>query len=205
MARLVLTSTSDIRITLIDLPETNVMSSFFLARCFPQFVFSSSEGVFRLCDKDGKERVCIADPGYVESLPDGLFDLAVNTRSFMEMEIEVVNFYLDQIKRVLRDGGVFFCANRDFKYKAKWGDRPPFYFHKLNWGSGWELLALGDKCDQPSITQVTLRKDRDSDLDVATKLRTHFDAKLSPHLYWKFRRLAQRMMSFFEVKLRHRI
>lgn len=198
LARLILQNKKNSQVTLIDLPETNVLSSFFLASCFPWLSFSSEDGVFFLRDESGEVRARIADPSFLESVDTCECDVVVNTRSFMEMELDVVDYYMTRVNEILTEGGVFFCANRDFKYKARWGDRPPFYLHKIDWGSKWELLGLKDKCDQPSITQVTVRKNRNANYDVETALRKIYEAKSSRRLDKRIWRLVFRIIGFLK-------
>ena len=45
-------------------------------------------------------------------LEDNLFDIAVNTNSFMEMLPETINGYFKVLRRVLKEENVFYCHNR---------------------------------------------------------------------------------------------
>lgn len=46
-------------------------------------------------------------------VPDVVFDLAVSTQCFCELDIEEVNSYLTEINRALIRGGHFYCVSRD--------------------------------------------------------------------------------------------
>ena len=52
-------------------------------------------------------------PGYlIDKLQDGFIDVFINTRSFMEMNLNTVNFYFSHIHRMIIEDGIFYCVNR---------------------------------------------------------------------------------------------
>ena len=52
-------------------------------------------------------------PGYlINKLQDGFIDIFINTRSFMEMNINTVIIYFSHIHRMIIEDGIFYCVNR---------------------------------------------------------------------------------------------
>ena len=52
-------------------------------------------------------------PGYlIDKIEDGFIDVFINTRSFMEMNLNTVNFYFSNIHRMIIEDGIFYCVNR---------------------------------------------------------------------------------------------
>ena len=75
-------------------------------------------------------------PGYlIKQLPSNIVDVFVNTRSFMEMNIETVNFYFSQIHRLINRDGIFYCVNR-YKKKTS-GDT--IKFKKFPFDENWSF------------------------------------------------------------------
>lgn len=109
-------------VLLIDLPETSVCTSYYLHQLHPEASFiltsdiseSSSNKTDSAIDFKSADFV-ILPPTLIDLIPSGTVDLAINTRSFMEMPLSVVSTYFTHIQRLVKIDGYFFCANRYFK------------------------------------------------------------------------------------------
>lgn len=96
LARVLAEYEPTIKMTMVDLSISLEIQRFYLA--------NTSEAAF----------------AFSSMVPDGPFDLAVSTKCFCELDVEIVNHYLTEIDRALRHprsyllrGGYFYCVSRD--------------------------------------------------------------------------------------------
>jgi putative sugar O-methyltransferase len=126
LARLVKLAFPSIRLVLLDLPEVSAIQTYFLHQAFPEKKFLHLTDVAELetIDLEALDFELLVIPGQlIEKLAAGTFEMAINTRSMMEMDLSTVSFYLDHIQRKLRPGGFFYCVNR-YEKKTKLKDYP---------------------------------------------------------------------------------
>jgi|TARA_B110000027_G_C16100407_1_gene292770 putative sugar O-methyltransferase len=122
---------------LIDLPETNILSSYYLSRNFPKKkIFFGNKKNFLVLDKKllSKYDIFILTPQY--SFDSLEIDLFINTRSFMEMESETVKNYFELIHKFISKDGFFLNINR---YKKKTVSRP-MYFGEYPYDKRWSVI-----------------------------------------------------------------
>ncbi|MDB2411908.1 putative sugar O-methyltransferase [Litoricolaceae bacterium] len=98
--------------TMVELPLSAMLAAYYLHE-------STACGIF-LNDQEiragmGQPIVKIYTPNHNIDRSSGQFDLIINTRSMMEMNLETIAFYFDYINRTLKVGGVFFNINRYVK------------------------------------------------------------------------------------------
>jgi putative sugar O-methyltransferase len=93
--------------TIVDLPQMLVHSAYTLQRRLPDLdmVFAHRR------DQQGKYRF-IPDFRARELVGEDCFDLALNLNSFMEMDRDARDGYIEQIYRATRAGGLFYNVNR---------------------------------------------------------------------------------------------
>ena len=92
-------------------------------------------------------------PGYlIEKLPNNFIDVFINTRSFMEMNIETVNFYFSQIHRIINKTGIFYCVNRYEKKTS--GDT--IKFKNFPFDEKWSFEISRRSFSQPLIHEALL-------------------------------------------------
>ena len=111
-----------------DLPEANSISEYYLRHCFQDATFFTAKDL-KAEGKIGNADFVILPGWHMTELSTESIDLVVNTRSMMEMNASVVDYYMEEINRVTRTGGYCFCVNRYKKYKSAWGKRPAFYLN----------------------------------------------------------------------------
>ena len=131
LARLIKLSRPDIRVVLIDLPEVNAIQTYFLSCSFP------NARVYGLADVKDIETIDARDvdadfvvlPGpLMEGLCPRSFELVINTRSMMAMDLPMESFYLSQIQAKLQVNGVIYTVNRyakktrpkDYPFDDRW-------------------------------------------------------------------------------------
>lgn len=128
------------RATLVfaDLPEVNALQEYYVRRNFPQANILTYQELIRSGAELDRKTLSTYDfvilPGWLmEEFADYSADVVINTRSMMEMEFEIVRFYFNNIQRVLRVNGFFYCVNRyekstvgypirikDYPYDDRW-------------------------------------------------------------------------------------
>ena len=115
-----------LKIVIFDLPEVNAIQTYFLSECFPGARFLTLRDVHELTTIDPNELdfdFLILPGQLISKLAPRSVELTINTRSMMEMNLETVSFYIENIHRVLRSGGSFYCLNR-YEKKTRLKDYP---------------------------------------------------------------------------------
>tara|TARA_A100001388_G_scaffold271382_1_gene250120 strand:- start:656 stop:1699 length:1044 start_codon:yes stop_codon:yes gene_type:complete len=98
------------KFVLVDLKETMMIGYCFLKYFFPELkILLPQEFSGNLNFK--KFDVLFIFPYQLKRLKKRSFDLATNSSSFQEMDLQVVNSYLNQIDRVLKKNGIFSSSN----------------------------------------------------------------------------------------------
>jgi putative sugar O-methyltransferase len=131
LARLIKLLRPGIRLALLDLPETNAIQTYFLAKAFPHAAILGLSDVAGMGEIDARtlDFDFLVLPGQLfERLSPASFGAVINTRSMMEMDLGTVGFYLRHIQERLVEGGVFYCLNRyekktrlkDYPFDEKW-------------------------------------------------------------------------------------
>ncbi len=106
------------KVIIFDLPEVNVAQSYYLSQEFKEKKFL---GYSDFLDKKGnllkEEFDFLILPGWTinEVLEDDSVDSFINIRSMMEMSLEAISFYFENIHRTLKINGIFACVNRYLK------------------------------------------------------------------------------------------
>ena len=127
---------------LIDLPEANILSAYYLSKHFPQkkiFIYKSKN---KMIDKKTLDKFDILIiPPWV-GLKKIKVDLFLNSRSFMEMNKKIIKFYFEIIKKNMALDGIFFNNNRYYKdtvghpirfYEYPYGEKWNSVFSKKSW------------------------------------------------------------------------
>jgi len=101
---------------LIDLPEANLLSNYYLKNYFPEKkIFNYLD--FKNLDIEKEINnfdIFILPPNTINSKKLS-FDFIINTRSFQEMNINIIGEYFDLIQNKIVEGGFFLNVNRYFK------------------------------------------------------------------------------------------
>ena len=101
---------------LIDLPEANLMSNYYLQNYFPE------KKIFNYLDSKDKLLENVIQNYDIFILPPGIldnqnikFDFIINSRSFMEMNKEIIKKYFNLIQSKVNSDGYFLNINRYLK------------------------------------------------------------------------------------------
>ena len=151
---------------LFDLPEQNYISNFYLQQLHPKAKVLNLKTLMEikrvksiknlvLVKNDLLEFDFIILPGYlIDKLQDGFIDVFINTRSFMEMNLNTVNFYFSHIHRMIIEDGIFYCVNRYQKKTS--GDLVKF--KQLPFDTKWKFEISRQSFSQPLIHEGLLRR-----------------------------------------------
>ena len=143
------------KIILIDLPESNFVSSFYLKKIFPQkkFFFSSklNNGKFQKRDLK-KYDIFIMNPW--DSFPFKKIDLFINTRSMMEMDYQVINKYFDLIQSKITEKGYFLNINRYYKDTTGY----PVEYHKYPYDKKWKIIFSKTSWQQDHVHAMLTKR-----------------------------------------------
>jgi len=99
-------------IVLVDLPEILPFSSVLLSLAFPQArPYMLGENGGGLADLERYDFLFLT-PAAAQDLPPQSVDLAANTDSMQEMEVQAIRTYFELLRRVLRVPRLFYSSNR---------------------------------------------------------------------------------------------
>jgi putative sugar O-methyltransferase len=149
------------RFVLIDLPETLAVQHWYLSFAMPGARLIGYQEYCNLGMQSALEQadVLLLPPAVIGELPAGIFDAAINIRSFAEMTISYVEFYVSQIERVLKERGTFYCVNRVVKNTS--GDT--IRIGNIPFDDNW-FLASADRVPwQTNIIQFIIRRTTEAD------------------------------------------
>jgi putative sugar O-methyltransferase len=132
----VLKAYSKAKYLIIDLPEANFLSSYFLSKNFPNkkilLGYEKKEETIYKSDFNKYDIIIIPPWFRVEGVK---FDLFINTRSMMEMDKEVIFKYFEFIHNNISNKGYFFNVNRYFKDTVREPLKLTNYPYDINWNT----------------------------------------------------------------------
>src|SRR3989344_4164734 len=141
---------------LIDLPEANLLSSYYLSKHFPDLKFLLYDEIkgksISKEDIEGYDFIIISPWYGIEE--DIKIDLFINTRSMMEMNFSVIKKYFDLIQKHVTNGGFFFNVNRYYKDSVGY----PIELSKYPYDEKWQVVSSGQSWKQPHIHQLVTRR-----------------------------------------------
>ena len=139
----------------LDLPEVNVVQTWFLGKSYPKARFLTyRDFTADPSSINGSDYDFAILPGWcIDQIAEKSVDLFINTRSMMEMTPETILFYFEHIQRAVRTDGGFYCVNRyekstvgvpvrikDYPFDNQW----VFRISQPAWDQSWihELAAF---------------------------------------------------------------
>ena len=118
---------------ILDLPETLVYASYFIAYNFPDKKIAYLSDIIDRLDNFNElidEYHFIVIPPWVSRyIPNSSIDLVIDTYSLSEMSKSYAKYYLEHIDRTLKVGGYFYSINKRFKRED---DKLAFYEWRFN-------------------------------------------------------------------------
>jgi putative sugar O-methyltransferase len=135
---------------LVDLPEANILTAYYLEKYFPTAKFLLADQVQNKCveRKQIDEHDFIIIPPWYD-IQGVKFDLMINTRSMMEMNMETIQKYFDFIHGNIAENGYFFNINRYYKDVVGY----PIKLSEYPYDEHWSVIS-----SQPSWKQVPIHQ-----------------------------------------------
>tara|TARA_B100000795_G_scaffold131886_1_gene98423 strand:+ start:812 stop:1852 length:1041 start_codon:yes stop_codon:yes gene_type:complete len=113
LAKMIMLEQTNLKYFLIDLPETNLLSHYYLSNTFPDKKFFThtqcKENTISESDLENHD-IFILNPWV--SYKNIRFDLFINAQSMMEMKNKIVKKYFDFIHSHISNNGFFYNINR---------------------------------------------------------------------------------------------
>ena len=163
---------------LLDLPETNFISNYYIKSLDPEAKILDFEKLLKQKKVSLTKDLSIKEfdlvqydyvilPGYLlENFTETFIDFFINTRSFMEMNLHTINFYFSNIQKLISSNGYFYCVNR-YK-KATSGDI--IKFKKFPFDNFWDHLIWKKSFFQPMIHEALFKRKATKNLSLKKKL-----------------------------------
>lgn len=151
------------QIYIVDIPHAGLLQAFYLSKSHPTAlvdVIESSHETDNLTKKFDDLDFLIVPDTKIEVIKEQTFDLAINTRSFMEMDQKTIRGYFDFIQSRLSAGALFFNCNRLWKNA---GDRPT-QISRYPYDDRWDLISLGTSFFQNNAVEILARRREKSNL-----------------------------------------
>jgi putative sugar O-methyltransferase len=133
---------------IIDLPEANLLSSYFLSKHYPNksYLLYSDLKNKKITKKDVENNDIIIITPWCD-IADLKIDFFINTRSFSEMNFSVVCEYFNLIKRCISQEGYFLNINR--LEKSTTGQS--IKFHNFPYDNHWLPLIYKNSWNQKRL------------------------------------------------------
>ncbi len=135
------------KIFLIDLPEANLMSAYYLKKFFPEkkfFLFNDYKEKNFLSKIEFEKNNIIILPPNCNIDEEIEIDFFINTRSMQEMNHQTIKSYFDFIHKRLKVGGYFLNVNRYEKSSVGY----PIRFSEFPYDNYWKSII-----SEPSFNQ----------------------------------------------------
>lgn len=140
----------DCKYILLDLPEANLLASYYLSENYSHKRFYTYDNYLR-SGEVSKSDILSYDifilPPWVKFDGSINIDLFINTRSMMEMEVNVISRYFDFIQQHASPGSLFLNINRYEKRTVGHAVRISEY----PYDDDWEVLVSKPYFEQPHI------------------------------------------------------
>jgi len=117
LARLVKSVFPSIRYIILDLPEASAIQTYYLNRAMPESRFLYAREIIPELELpvEADFDFMLVPGSIAERLPDKSIDIFINTRSMMEMDMPIIQYYFSHMERALIPEGRFYCINRYWK------------------------------------------------------------------------------------------
>ena len=138
------------KIFLIDLPEANLMSAYYLKKLFPEkkyYLFNNyiEKEYLSKSDFDGNDVIILPPNCKIDK--EIKIDFFVNTRSMMEMNFETIKSYFDLIQKHSIEGSFFLNINRYEKNTVGY----PIRIAEYPYDDCWNVIISESSFNQKKI------------------------------------------------------
>ena len=179
----------------MDLPEANLLSSYYLKKNFPKLKFLLSNQIidneYLKYEHIKKYDIIILNP-WTNIDPKIKFDLIINTRSMMEMNKEAIHYYFKLIHKHISNNGFFFNVNRYVKdsvgYPIKLIDYP--------YDKNWKVISSKASWSQKWIHQIITQRDFSSGQNIQREINKIYFRTQKYLLFLKLENFTRKIKKF---------
>ncbi len=194
---------------LIDLPEANLISAYYLDQHFK----NTNKRILLFSDlnKSTLQREDIADHDFIIIPPNIKFaenleiDLFINTRSMMEMESKTISNYFDLIHRNISKSGYFLNVNRYIKKTV--GEE--IMISRYPYDENWNVQISEKAFMQDHIHLLLTKRDFSESKNIIPELnkleieaKKYFESNVSVYIRSMFNRMKSLLPSNLKAKIK---
>ena len=156
------------KMILIDLPESNYLTSYYLKKLYPK-----KKVIMDIDIPNGKLTKEIFKKGDLFivtpwiKIEDIKIDFFINSRSMMEMNYESILSYFSLIQSKISKNGFFLCINRYYKDLVGY----PIEFHRYPFKNNWKTIISDVSWMQPHSHFLLTRKVNEKKSDIREILK----------------------------------
>ena len=148
----------DIKALSIDLPESNLIKSFYLKEIFPEKKFylydNYCENNFLSFEDFCQNDIIVLPPNC--NIDERIkLELFINTRSMMEMNFDVIAYYFQFIQKHISENGYFLNINR---YEKRVVEDRPIRISEYPYDEDWQVILSAPLSDQKHIHYLLTRR-----------------------------------------------
>jgi len=156
------------KIILIDLPESNYISSFFINKIYPKkkIIMDIDLKNQTLSEKNFKKGDIFILSPWIE-IEKIKIDLFINSRSMMEMNYKSISNYFELIQKKISDNGYFLCINKYYKDLVGY----PIEFHRYPYDNKWKTVISKISWKQSQIHFLLVKRVKEKYSDIASTLK----------------------------------
>ena len=152
---------------LIDLPESNFITAYFLKKNFPKkriIIDSDLDNNILSRASLKKGDIFIISPWI--KLKNFKIDFFINSRSMMEMNLQSIKQYFEFIHSKVKKNGYFLCINRYYKDLVGY----PIEFHRYPFKDMWKKIISNSSWKQPHTHFLLVKKVSKNKSDIRSTL-----------------------------------
>lgn len=192
---------------LIDLPEANLLSGYYLNEYFSnkgkEILYFSDLNRDTLCQNDIEHFDIIIIPPNIEFSQDLSIDLFINTRSMMEMTKNTIQQYFNLIQKNIHHEGYFLNINRYIKKTV--GEK--IMISRYPYDKNWKVILSEKAFMQEHIHFLLTQRDHsngnieDELVIIEKESKKYFENDLSIYL----RKFLNKLKNFLPIKFKQTI
>lgn len=196
LARIIIKN-KNVKYFLIDLPEANIQSNFYLQENFPDLK------IFNYLDLKNKDLKSEIDKYDIFILPPNsmdifkekniLFDFIINSRSFMEMEKKIISKYFTFIQDKINIGGYFLNINRYVKSVV--GD--DIYFKDYPYDDFWNVILSEKSFLQNHVHFFLTQRTKDKKDVIKNTLNNLPEVKIEKKKFKLLKKFKKKLLKLF--------
>ena len=156
------------KMILIDLPESNFLTSYYLKKLFPKkkILMDIDMPKQKLTKEIFKKGDLFIISPWIE-IDNIKLDFFINSRSMMEMNYESIKNYFNLIESRISKKGFFLCINRYYKDLVGY----PIEFHRYPFKNNWKTIISKKSWMQHHIHFLLTKKTNEKKSDILETLK----------------------------------